>query len=159
MGERLYTPAEVNRVIPDLEAIVRAIRSFEGEIQEKEWKLKQAKVEARTHGQPVEDTTFLREEAEIDFLRILARIQFDRVRELGGEIKGGFLVDFPAQIDGERVLLCWKPGETEVRWYHGPHEGMIGRKAIPAELLTAGAEGEEPGQERAGPAEDGLQEG
>lgn len=134
MAERRFTPAQVNSLIPELEAVIRSLRSLEGEIQDKEWRLKQAKVEARRTGDVGADT-FLKEEAEIDFLRILAQGQFDRVRSLGGEVKGGYLVDFPGRIGTEDVLLCWKPGETAVRWYHGLYEGMMGRKPIPEELL------------------------
>jgi hypothetical protein len=137
MAERRFTPAEVNRVIPELERIIKYVRSLEGEIQEKDWRLKQTKVEARRQGEAVAEDTFLRDEAEIDFLRILVQGQFERVRELGGEVKGGFLVDFPGQIDGKDVLLCWKPGETEMRWYHGLYEGMMGRKPIPEEQIKA----------------------
>lgn len=133
MAGRHYTPTEVNRVIPELEAIIKYLRSLEGEIQEKEWHLKQSKLDARRHGDATED--FLKEEAEIDFLRILAQGQFERVRDLGGELKGGYLVDFPGRIDDQDVLLCWKPGEASVRWYHGPYEGMMGRKPIPDDLL------------------------
>lgn len=142
MAERRFTPAQVDRVIPELEGIIKTLRSLEAEIQEKEWRLKQAKVEARRAGEPADDA-FLQPEAEIDFLRILAQGQFERVRDLGGEVKGGYLVDFPGEIGGQEVLLCWKPGETAVRWYHGLYEGMMGRKPIPEELLGPEAPGEE----------------
>jgi hypothetical protein len=135
MDPRQFTPAEVNAVIPELEALVRYLRSLESEMREKEWRLRQALGEAKRHGQRVEEATFLEEEAEIDFLRIMVRSQFERVVALGGEVKGGYLVDFPGVIHGEPVLLCWKPGETEVRWYHGLNEGMTGRRPIPEELL------------------------
>ncbi|HEY8346522.1 MAG TPA: DUF2203 domain-containing protein [Symbiobacteriaceae bacterium] len=135
MARRHYTPAEVNRMIPELEAIVRYVRNLEAEIQEKEWQLKLAKVDANRRGEPLTEASFMKEEAEIDFLKILVRSQVDRIREMGGELKGGFLVDFPAIIDGQEVLLCWKPGEKSVRWYHGLYEGMMNRKPIPAELL------------------------
>jgi hypothetical protein len=138
MAESQYTPAEVNRVIPELERIINYLRTLEAEIQEKEWRLKQARVEARRSGASVGESHFLKDEAEIDFLRILIQGQFDRVRALGGEVKGGFLVDFPGRIDGRDVLLCWKPGETEVRWYHGLYEGMMGRKPIPEQTLQTG---------------------
>lgn len=141
MAERRFTPAEVNSVIPELEAVIKALRRLEGEIQEKEWALKQAKVEARRSGEATEDT-FLKEEAEIDFLRILAQGQFERVRSMGGEVKGGYLVDFPGRIAGQDVLLCWKPGETAVRWYHGLYEGMMGRKPIPEDLLGPDSAGQ-----------------
>lgn len=140
MADRFFTPAEVNRVIPELERLIRHLRALESELQEKEWRLKQSKVEARRRGEQVTETTFLQEEAEIDFLRILARSQVDRIREMGGEIKGGYLVDFPGMVEGQEVLLCWKPGETEVRWFHGLYEGMMGRKPIPEEILEEAAE-------------------
>lgn len=118
MAERRFAPSEVNRLIPELEGIIRTLRSIENELQEKEWRLKQAKVEARRAGQLMDDT-FLKEETELEFLRIISQSQFSRVRELGGEVKGGYLVDFPGRIRGEDVLLCWKPGEKAVTWYHG----------------------------------------
>lgn len=126
-----FTPAEVNRLIPELERIIAYLRKIDGEIQEKDWRLKQAKVEAHRRDDKIDTYTFLKDEAELDFLRILAQAQFDRVREMGGEVKGGYLVDFPAQIEGKEVLLCWKPGEPSVGWYHGLYEGMMGRKPIP----------------------------
>ncbi|HYF92730.1 MAG TPA: DUF2203 domain-containing protein [Symbiobacteriaceae bacterium] len=134
MSERRFTPAEVNKLIPELEAVIKSLRNLEGEIQEKEWRLKQAKVEARRAGLTAEDA-FLKDEAEIDFLRILAQGQFERVRALGGEVKGGYLVDFPGRIEGQDVLLCWKPGEPTVQWFHGLYEGMMGRKPIPEDAL------------------------
>lgn len=136
MAERYFTPAEVNRVIPELERIITYLRTLEADLQEKDWRLKQAKAEARRRGEAVDDLSFMKEEAEIDFLRLLGQAQFDRVREMGGEIKGGYLVDFLGLVKGQEVLLCWKPGETSVRWYHGLHEGMGGRKPIPEELLS-----------------------
>ena len=45
------------------------------------------------------------------------------------------LVDFPSEIDGERVLLCWRSDEDSVAWYHAPEGGFSGRTPIPAHLL------------------------
>ncbi len=41
------------------------------------------------------------------------------------------LVDFPAMIDGEEVLLCWRSDEEDILYYHGVNEGYAGRKRIP----------------------------
>jgi len=131
MGNRYYTPDEVNRLIPELERIIAYLRRLDAEIQEKDWRLRQRKVEARRRDDKVDTYTFLQEEAELDFLRILSQVQCDRIRELGGELKGGYLVDFPALIDGQEVLLCWRPGEPVVGWYHGMREGMMNRKPLP----------------------------
>jgi hypothetical protein len=133
MAQRYFTPADVNRLIPELERIVRHLRLLEGEIQEKEWRLRQAKTEAKRKGEPVDSVTFLQEETEIEFLRIVMQSQFERVQEMGGEVKTGLLIDFPAVIEGDEVLLCWKPGEAAVEWFHGLREGFTGRRRIPAE--------------------------
>jgi hypothetical protein len=41
------------------------------------------------------------------------------------------LVDFPGELDGERVLWCWRLGEERVEFFHGEAEGFEGRKPIP----------------------------
>ena len=46
------------------------------------------------------------------------------------------LVDFPAVIDGEEVLLCWRSDEPAVSFYHGPDAGYAGRQPIPGHLLA-----------------------
>ena len=40
------------------------------------------------------------------------------------------LIDFPAVRRGREVLLCWKLGEDEVRYWHGVDEGFAGRKPL-----------------------------
>jgi hypothetical protein len=40
------------------------------------------------------------------------------------------LVDFPAEIDGETVFLCWRSDENELAWYHPIEEGYQGRKPL-----------------------------
>lgn len=130
MAQRYFTPAEVNRLIPELEKIIRHLRLLEGEIQEKEWRLRQSR-EARRREETGESATSLQDEAEVEFLRIVMQTQFERVQELGGDIKQGLLIDFPAVIDGREVLLCWKPGEQSLEWYHGVEEGFMSRRRIP----------------------------
>ena len=41
------------------------------------------------------------------------------------------LLDFPARLDGDSVLLCWLEGERELGWYHKPEHGFAGRRPIP----------------------------
>ena len=40
------------------------------------------------------------------------------------------LIDFPAERDGTRVLLCWRLGEDHVAWYHDEQTGFSGRKPL-----------------------------
>jgi hypothetical protein len=49
------------------------------------------------------------------------------------EIKGvaPLLLDFPAELDGEPVLLCWLEGDVELAWYHRVDLGFLGRRPLP----------------------------
>jgi arsenite methyltransferase len=55
------------------------------------------------------------------------------VQQTGAELKGlaPLLVDFPSELDGEDVLLCWLEGDRELRWYHRTDLGFAGRRLIP----------------------------
>lgn len=55
------------------------------------------------------------------------------VQETGAEFKGiaPLLVDFPADLDGVPILLCWLEGEPELRWYHRLDLGFAGRRPLP----------------------------
>jgi hypothetical protein len=50
----------------------------------------------------------------------------------GLEVKGiaPLLLDFPSELDGEPVLLCWLEGERELGWYHPIAYGFAGRRRI-----------------------------
>ncbi len=45
------------------------------------------------------------------------------------------LVDFPAEIHGREVFLCWKSDEPTVEWYHPRDGSFADRKPVPSELL------------------------
>ena len=55
------------------------------------------------------------------------------VQQTGAELKGvaPLLVDFPADLDGVPVLLCWLEGEAELDWYHRADLGFAGRRRLP----------------------------
>lgn len=54
------------------------------------------------------------------------------LHELGALVKDldMGLVDFPARRGDEEVLLCWRLGEDEIRYWHGVDEGFAGRKEL-----------------------------
>jgi hypothetical protein len=55
-------------------------------------------------------------------------------REQGIELKGlaPFLIDFPAELDGISVRLCWLEGEQALEWYHRSDLGIAGRRRLPS---------------------------
>ncbi|HSP37988.1 MAG TPA: DUF2203 domain-containing protein [Frankiaceae bacterium] len=66
-------------------------------------------------------------EATID--EVLTRIQ-----QTGVEVKGfaPLLLDFPSDLDGVDVLLCWLEGDGALEWYHRTDLGFLGRRRLPA---------------------------
>src|SRR5579862_5557916 len=90
---------------------------------------------AQTTGQPPESvtTTVVREmRPELGPLIEEVEALLGEIVACGGELKGLALglVDFPAEVDGEVVLLCWQYGEKEVAYYHSREAGFTGRKPL-----------------------------
>jgi hypothetical protein len=56
----------------------------------------------------------------------------EQLNAAGAQIKSleEGLLDFPSRRDGELVLLCWKLGEDDIRYWHGLEEGFAGRKPL-----------------------------
>jgi hypothetical protein len=40
------------------------------------------------------------------------------------------LLDFPSLRFNEEIWLCWKEGETEIKFWHGKDDGFNGRKPV-----------------------------
>ena len=55
------------------------------------------------------------------------------VQQTGAVLKSlaPLLIDFPADLDGVEVDLCWLEGETSLDWYHRADLGFAGRRRIP----------------------------
>lgn len=56
----------------------------------------------------------------------------ERINQAGAQVKSleEGLLDFPAKRGEEDVLLCWKLGEDEIRFWHGTDEGFSARKRL-----------------------------
>jgi hypothetical protein len=56
----------------------------------------------------------------------------EQINEAGAQVKSleEGLLDFPAKRGEEDVLLCWKLGEDEIRFWHGTDEGFSARKRL-----------------------------
>ena len=54
------------------------------------------------------------------------------LEETGVVLKGRDegLLDFPAKHFDEEIWLCWKEGETEIKFWHEKDTGFMGRKPI-----------------------------
>ena len=45
------------------------------------------------------------------------------------------LVDFPSEMDGRPVLLCWRLGEPSVQFWHEVDAGFAGRQPLSPSLV------------------------
>ena len=56
----------------------------------------------------------------------------EEIEDIGVSLKGldQGLLDFPSKRFDEDIWLCWKDGETEIKFWHDMNSGFNGRKPI-----------------------------
>ena len=130
---RHFTPEEANAELEHVRPLVEqlvATRQEHAAALERQEELEQ-KIRGNGGGIPPAELADAAAEVERE-ARSLARV-IDEVTELGVEVKDidEGLVDFPALREGEPVLLCWKLGEDEIRYWHTLEGGFAGRRPLP----------------------------
>jgi hypothetical protein len=140
MADRSFTLQEAQTLLPVLESLLRAaidgkkfIESVDNEFQDLAHRvflsgglfinivpLARRKAEREKTVQRVKDAV-----AEIDAIGV-------QVKDL--DIG---LLDFPCEVDGSTVLLCWKLGEKGITHWHNVSEGFAGRKPIDERIARA----------------------
>ena len=131
--DRYFDAADVERLIPDLTRIMERIVPAHAEAESLARALGAERQRIALAGGAVVDREAWRKAAErVDVLRRVVSDGLRAITELGGTPKdlGLGLVDFPTLRDGRVVNLCWKLGESSVRWWHGLDEGYAGRKPL-----------------------------
>jgi hypothetical protein len=140
MSDRTFTLQEAESLLPILESLLRTaidgkklIETVDNEFQELAHrvflsgglflnivKVARRKAEREKTIQAVKDAV-----AEIDATGV-------QVKDL--DIG---LLDFPCEVEGRTVLLCWKLGEVGITHWHTPSEGFAGRKPIDDRISRA----------------------
>ncbi|TWI59126.1 DUF2203 domain-containing protein [Halalkalibacter nanhaiisediminis] len=131
MSKIYFTLEEANELLPTLEKELAELQQLRKEFQYKSKQLKKIKESTFHHLQTETDSVFMKE-SELEFLEIQAQLHVYNIEASGAQLKNieMGLLDFPAIIQGEEVLLCWKQGESEITHFHGEDEGYTGRKPI-----------------------------
>jgi hypothetical protein len=140
MAERTFTFDEAKTLLPILESLLRAsiegkklIESVDAELQELAHRV------FLQGGLQVNVVHMARRKAERE--KAIQRVK-DALAEIdaaGVQVKDldiG-LLDFPCEVDGRIVLLCWKLGENGITHWHGVSEGFAGRKPIDERIVKA----------------------
>ena len=140
MADRSFTLEEAQSLLPVLESLLRTaidgkklIETVDAELQDLAHRVflsggllvniiqvARRKAEREKTIQRVKDTL-----AEIDATGV-------QVKDL--DIG---LLDFPCQVEGRTVLLCWKLGEKGITHWHDTSEGFAGRKPIDEKIAKA----------------------
>jgi hypothetical protein len=120
---RLFTPDEANELIPRLEVLVR--------------KLQANAARARARAAEAGPIANLEELSRTDpvlrsAMREMAKIA-EEIQRLGCFLKDIDLglVDFPGEVDGDTVFLCWQYGESRLIAWHPLDEGFSSRRPLP----------------------------
>jgi len=133
VNERYFSPNEVEALIPKLTELMEKLRGAHMESVAARERLQAEQQRLTMAGGAVLDRTVW-EEATQSLARETSRVEHavNRVNALGGVIKdvGMGLVDFAHLRDGPVVNLCWKLGETAIRFWHGMDEGYAARKPL-----------------------------
>lgn len=131
--EKKFTIEEAEALIPQLEQIMLSIMDNKrGAADLSEELAKIQRESRRTGGKGIDPSLLMNKQTEIDFLVQIISEGLEALEELGAmpkDLDTG-LVDFPAIIDGEPVLLCWKYGEKSIDYYHNLSDGFAGRKPV-----------------------------
>jgi hypothetical protein len=121
VDRRLFGVSEARGVLPELRRRVDALIEVRADLTELSMDLRRL------------GSSSLGALAEMKALQARLDHMLEWFSEQSVEIKGlaPVLVDFPAELDGESVRLCWLEGESELAWYHRSDLGIAGRRRLP----------------------------
>jgi len=140
MSDRTFTLDEAQELLPVLESLLRAAISAKKLMDEVE-----AEQQALNHriflngGMFLDVVPLARRKAERGKAEQRAKDSLAEIDAIGVQVKdlNIGLLDFPCEVDGQIVLLCWKLGEKSIAHWHGTDEGFAGRKPIDERISRA----------------------
>ena len=143
MRRRVFTVGEANALLPHLREVLRQIQELRGVVANETDQLKILDV---IWGQMVarpenpDNREFRRRRRAIGgAVEEIERLIREEILELGVRFpQGGLehgLLDFPTQLDGRWVFLCWRAQEPEIQAWHEIDGGFAGRRPLTPELV------------------------
>lgn len=130
---RYFTPEEANAALAEVAPLVERMVAHRRAHVEALTRQEELEGRIRGNGGGIPPATLAAAAAEVESeARELARV-IDEIVDHGAQVKDidEGLIDFPALSGGETVLLCWKLGEDEIRYWHTLEDGFAGRRELP----------------------------
>ncbi len=131
--ERTFTLEEANEALVELRPIVERIVQHRRNLADAQHRQAELVVRIGGNGGDMQPSELREAAAAIEREAAAIAECAERINDVGAQIKSleEGLLDFPALRGDEEVLLCWKLGEDEIRYWHGVDEGFAGRKPLP----------------------------
>jgi hypothetical protein len=131
---RLFTVDHANRTLPLVRRIVEDVVREHQRWQETISELDVLTVEARS---ALPDPQLLALERRAQQIAQEIDAFQAELESLGIQLKDRRigLIDFPSELDGRRVLLCWRLGESSVQFWHDEDAGFAGRRPLSPTLV------------------------
>jgi hypothetical protein len=132
MAERSFTPGEANNALEEVRPVAERLVAVRARMRELEHMQGELVTAIGGNGGGYAASDLNAAQTELVGLADAALACVERLEDLGVVLKDLDLglLDFPAERDGDEVLLCWKVGEDAVTTWHGLEEGYAGRKPI-----------------------------
>ena len=138
--KKLFTVDQANNMLPLVRAIVADLQRLYLELFERQRRLDHLTTGRDEDADDLYSDELRAMDAQMEHDRTRLSEYMAELRELGVECKdpGQGLVDFPAEMDGKVVFLCWKLDEPEVLHWHEIDAGFAGRRPLTAGAISAG---------------------
>jgi hypothetical protein len=132
MPPKLFTLDEANHLVPTLEPLLRRLVEQRQALREHAQVIEEFRAEAGKSGGGMPGGRFGKARAAAETLGTQIAEGIGRIEALGCVVKDldQGLVDFLSRRGDETVFLCWRLGETSIRYWHGLKEGFAGRKPL-----------------------------
>ena len=130
--ERTFTLDEANAAVFELRPVVEELVEHRRRLDAAQRRQAQLLTRIAGNGGDMQPSDLREIAAEIQAEADAIARGAERINAAGAQIKSleEGLLDFPSIRDGEEILLCWKLGEDEIRYWHGLEEGFAGRKPL-----------------------------
>ena len=132
---RHFTPASANDALGEIRPLVEELVAHRRALQRAQDERQELAGKIAGNGGGIDAQRLADLEAEGERERIGIARCVNEIHERGAIVKDldEGLVDFPAQREGEEILLCWRLGEEDVAFWHGLEEGFAGRRPLETE--------------------------
>lgn len=132
MAPRYFTLEEANAAVADLRPVVEQMVEHRQRFLAAQHRRGGLTERAGSNGGDLTPTDFAEVEEDLELAASALAACIERIQSAGAQVKDleEGLLDFPALRDGEEILLCWRLGEDEIEYWHGPEDGFAGRQPL-----------------------------